>query len=246
MHWDFAIILVVLGVLVPWLGRRRVRYLIDLPSTSQLDRLALYASTMAFQWTTAAIIVWRARAHRVSLKQLGLAIPHSTLTVTTAILLCTLFFANQIISLKRAGSRPMERTGILRHLATKVFPQSWVERLAFFALVATVAICEELIYRGFIQGLLQNWTGLVLLGIILSAVFFGLAHFYQGLQGLASTFIVGLVFAAVRSWTGSLIPSVAAHFVTDLTVGILAPIRLRTVNITTVANSDDTEPSTDS
>lgn len=228
MHWDFVIILAMLGAVVPWLGRRRVRYLIELPSTSRIDRLALYASTIAFQWVAAAIVFWRASAHGISLKELGLTITHPALVVTTATLLCAVFLVNQIASLKRVASPPMERLGILGHLATKVFPQSQIERFAFFALVVTVAVCEEVIYRGFVQAIFQKWTGLVFLGVIISAIFFALAHFYHGFQGLASTLVVGLIFAAVRSWTGSLIPSVAAHFITDWAVGILAPIRLRT------------------
>jgi membrane protease YdiL (CAAX protease family) len=229
MHWDFILILVILGTLIPWLGRRRVRQLMQLPGTTKLDRLTLYASTLVFQWLAAGIILWRTAAHRITPIQLGLAMPRPELITTVAIGLSVLLFASQIFSLNRIATAAVARIGILGHLARKVFPQDDVERLAFFALVITVAICEEVIYRGFAQFVFQQTTGSIVLGIFLSAVLFALAHFYQGLQGLISTFAVGLIFACARAWTGSLVPSICAHFVTDLTVGLLAPIRLRTV-----------------
>jgi membrane protease YdiL (CAAX protease family) len=92
----------------------------------------------------------------------------------------------------------------------------------------TVALCEELIYRGFVQRVFQDWSGdSVIIAVIGSAVFFALAHVYQGRRGLVSTFAIGIVFSTVRAWTGSLLPCVVAHFVADITVGMLAPGRLR-------------------
>jgi membrane protease YdiL (CAAX protease family) len=228
MHWDFIVILVVLGGFVPWLGRRRIRQLLLLPGTTQMDRLTLYASTIAFQWAAAGVILWRAAAHGIPPDQLGLSVPRSALTVSLSVLLSALFFANQVFSVNRLASRSLDPKGLLPQLASKVFPQDNLERLAFVALVSTVALCEEVIYRGFIQFIFQDVTrGAVLLGILFSAIFFALAHSYQGRRGLLSTFAVGLLFGAVRSWTGSLIPPISAHFVADLTVGFLAPVRLR-------------------
>jgi membrane protease YdiL (CAAX protease family) len=228
MHWDFIVILIVLGALVPWLGRRRIHQLMLLPRTTQLDRLTLYASTIAFQWAAAGVILWRTSAHGIRPDQLGLSVPRPALCVSLSVLLSALFFANQIFSVNRLASRAFDPKGLLAQLASKVFPQDNIERLAFVALVSTVALCEEVIYRGFIQFVFQDVTrGAVLLGILFSAIFFALAHSYQGKSGLLSTFAVGLLFGGIRSWTGSLIPPISAHFVADLTVGFLAPVRLR-------------------
>jgi membrane protease YdiL (CAAX protease family) len=115
-------------------------------------------------------------------------------------------------------------------MATKVFPQDNPERLAFLALVVTVSICEEVIYRGFAQRVFEDLSGgVIAVGIVGSAALFALAHLYQGRRGLISTLLIGALFSWVRAWTGSLIPPVVAHFVADLTAGFLAPARLRTV-----------------
>jgi membrane protease YdiL (CAAX protease family) len=227
MHWDFALILSVLGIAVPLLGRRRVGQLMRTPSTTKMDRLSLYATTLAFQWIAAGVILWRAAAHEIRAGQLGLAIGNPILTVTITIVLTALVLLNQLISLRRLVSNPAEAQGLLPQLALKLFPQDDVERLAFFALVVTVAICEELVYRGFVQCVFQDWSkGSVTVGVLGSAIYFSIAHLYQGRRGLASTLVAGLIFAGARVWTGSLLPSVAAHFVADITVGILARVKI--------------------
>jgi CAAX protease family protein len=228
MYWDFALILLFLGVVVPWLGRRRILQLLEMPRTTKMDRLTLYASTIAFQWLAAAIILWRSSAHGIAAARLGLAIPRLRLTIEVSAVLAALFLASQLSSLRRLAVRPDEIKGIVPQLALKIFPQDNLERLIFFALVSTVAVCEELIYRGFVQLVFEfMFGGFVIAGIIGSAALFALAHLYQGSRGLVSTSIVGLLFSAVRAWTGSLLAPLVAHFVADLTVGLLAPGRLR-------------------
>jgi membrane protease YdiL (CAAX protease family) len=174
------------------------------------------------------VALWRATAHGISAAQLGLAVPNLALTLVIASVLGAFVFANQVFSLRRLALRPEEIKGTLPQLALKIFPQDNVERLVFFALVVTVAVCEELIYRGFAQRVFENWSGgYVVAGIAESAALFGLAHLYQGRRGLAATFVVGLIFSGVRSWTGSLLAPLIAHFVTDMTAGLLAPPRLK-------------------
>ena len=227
MHWDYAVILLFLGAVAPRLGYRRVHRLMLIPSTTSLERLALYGSTIAFQWLATAIIVWRVLAHGVRPWQLGLAVGNAKLTVSIAVLLTLLLLMNQIASIRRLAAKPSEIKGMIAELALKIFPQDNVERLAFIALVSTVAVCEEMIYRGFVQGVFEGRAGnSVTAGIVISALFFAVAHVYQGRRGLISTFIIGIVFAGVRAGTGSLIPSICGHFAADLAAGLLAPVKL--------------------
>ncbi len=107
MHWDFALILLVLATVVPLLGKRRIRRLMEASSTTKVDRLVLYASTIAFQWIAVALILWRTHAHNLSAASLGLAIPKPGLALITAILLSALILVNQIVAL--GGSRSIQR-----------------------------------------------------------------------------------------------------------------------------------------
>ena len=217
-------ILIFLGLAVPLLGRRRVRQLMQLPSTTREDRLTLYASTIAFQWIASGIIFWRAAAHAIPISQLGLGISRPIPTLALAIGLTALAMLNQIVGLRRLASQPSAHQGFVPQLARKLFPQDNAERLAFFALVATVAVCEEFIYRGFVQRICQEVSsGSTFFAVIGSATFFALAHLYQGRRGLVSTFIVGVLFSSVTAISLSLIPPIAAHFAADFAAGMLAP-----------------------
>jgi uncharacterized protein len=223
LHWDFALILSVLAFVVPVVGRRRVRALLELHDTTKLDRLSIYASTIAFQWLVAALIFWRTMHHDIVPTQLGVTLGHGYPIATITIVLSFMILLNQIASVRRIKSDPNAFRSETVQLALKVFPRDRTERLGFLALVSTVAVCEEFIYRGFTQYVFQDWSRFLLVGILSSALLFSFAHLYQGKRGLVSTFAVGLLFSGVRTWSGSLMPTIVMHFVADLSIGLLAP-----------------------
>jgi len=226
LHWDFALIFFFLAIIVPGLGRRRVRVLLELPDTTKSDRLSLYASTITLQWVFAAVILWRVSHHSIRPEQLGLRLAAVPVTCTTSIVLSGAVLVLQLVSLRRLNSDPGASDSETVQIARKVFPRDMLERACFTALVCTVAICEEFIYRGFVQYVFQAWSGSLVAGIVGSSLLFSIAHLYQGKRGLVSTFGAGAIFAGVRAWTGTLIPTIFAHFVADLTIGLLAPRRI--------------------
>jgi uncharacterized protein len=244
MPWDYALILSFFSIAVPLLGLRRIRHLMRLPETTQRNRLALYASTVAFQWFAFAVIFWRVRAHRIPLLDLGLGVPRPGLTAIVTILLSVFVLAYQLASLRMISTHPEFVRGTVPQLALKIFPQDSTERVAFFAVVVTVAICEEWIYRGFAQRVFQDFSGgMILAGIAGSAVMFALAHLYQGPRGVATTFIVGVLFSIIRVWTGSLVAPLVAHFITDIVAGFLSPPRFRKALAANAGPAQDSVPS---
>lgn len=228
MPWDFALILLFFATAVPILGRRRIQQLLRQPETTKGERLSLYASTVVFQWIVAGLILWRARARGLTNANLAIALPDPALVCIVAVAISALLLINQLVSLRRLPQLPLDARGIMPQLAAKLFPQDGIERVAFLGVVTTVSVCEELIYRGFAQKVLQDWLGgFTAAGILVSAILFAIAHAYQGRRGCVTTFIVALAFASVRSWTGSLLAPCAAHFTADLTAGLLAPSRMQ-------------------
>lgn len=95
--------------------------------------------------------------------------------------------------------------------------------LALTTLAATVAIYEELLFRGFLlprlATLARSWTG----GVILTALIFGLFHLYQGWLGFILTSLFGLVLALMLLWRRSILSPIIAHFGFDLVVMVLLP-----------------------
>ncbi|MHB8541098.1 MAG: CPBP family intramembrane glutamic endopeptidase [Candidatus Acidiferrales bacterium] len=223
MHWDYILILVVLAVVVPWRSSSRIRALLDGPELASTERILLYLSTISFQWVAVAVILWRCRAHDLSWAALGIALPHPFRAAAVAVGVSAVLVFNQIYGIRRVATLPYENRGLVAKLAERLLPRVSNEIFVAILLVTTVAVCEEFIYRGFVEAIFADvFSGSALAGAIISAAFFSLAHLYQGRKGLVTTFAVGLIFSAARIWTGSLLPSIVIHFAVDFAVGLAA------------------------
>ncbi|HXL20995.1 MAG TPA: CPBP family intramembrane glutamic endopeptidase [Candidatus Dormibacteraeota bacterium] len=223
MPWDVWLIFLVLAVFLPWRGRLRMKKLLALERVSTMDRLVLYTSTIAFQWTAVAIVGWRAWAHGFTLSELALVWGDKSKTVLVALTGSALIGALQWLNLRRVGQLDVPTRGFLQVLAERILPQTAIERLPYFALAVTAGLCEEFLYRGFAMAALRR-AGLPVWTIVLiSAVLFGLAHLYQGRAGLVSTLLVGAVFGSARIAYYSLIPVIAWHATLDAVAGLAGP-----------------------
>lgn len=88
-------------------------------------------------------------------------------------------------------------------------------------LVSLVAgVCEELVFRGYLQRQLWGLTRSLPLALLLQSVIFGFGHIYQGWKPAAVTAIYGLVFGLVAAWRRSIIPGAIAHAVVDVMGGL--------------------------
>ena len=120
LPWDFIVILIVLAIVVPWRGAVRIRALMRRESLTSVDRIALYASTIAFQWLATAIVLWRATARGYHLADLGLTLPSPWLTVIVGVGLSALITFNQAASIRRLASLPNNKQGFMRALTIKL------------------------------------------------------------------------------------------------------------------------------
>jgi membrane protease YdiL (CAAX protease family) len=91
-------------------------------------------------------------------------------------------------------------------------------------LVVVVALAEETIFRGY---LLLRFQGLKMRPVwaaLLSAFIFSLGHGYEGSSGVMTVGAMGLVFALVYLWRGSLVAPIVMHFLQDFIGIVLAPL----------------------
>jgi membrane protease YdiL (CAAX protease family) len=229
--WDFVLVLLFLGIFVPWRGAARMKRLMSKPELTTADRLFLYGSTIFFQWLIVLIVLWRSLARTVSPEELGLAASDLWKIVSTSIALTGFVCVNQVLGLRRITSMPEGKRGPLFAITEKIMPRTRAETLVYAALACTAGISEEFLYRGFVfmafVRMVVNFGPSNGVAAILSSAWFSLAHLYQGRRGIITTFVVGVIFALVRIWTGSLIPAIAAHIGIDLVIGICSSRFLR-------------------
>jgi membrane protease YdiL (CAAX protease family) len=222
--WDFVLILLFLGAIVPWRGAARIKRLLSKPELTTADRLSLYGSTILFQWLIVAIVGWRALAREVSPEELGIAVGDPWQIAWSSFALTGLLCVTQVVGLRKMTRMPEGKRGSLFAITEKIMPRSTKETWVFAALACTAGMSEEFLYRGFVfmafVRMIVNYGPPNTFAAILSSVWFSVAHLYQGRRGVITTFVVGMIFAFLRIWTGSLIPVIIAHFGMDLVAGI--------------------------
>ena len=91
--------------------------------------------------------------------------------------------------------------------------------LNLFIIALIPAVGEELLFRGLLQRLLNEWTRSVPVGVFLTAVIFSAIHFQ--FFGFLPRFMLGLMLGILLEVTQSLWAPVAAHFVNNATLVVL-------------------------
>ena len=215
---------------MPWRGAVRIKRLIsqELPPGA---RLSLYVSTISYQWLIVAMVAWRAFSRKLSIGELGLAGGDPWRTAWVALVLTVPLCASQFASLRMMARVPEARRGFLYRFTRKIMPRTSGETVVFAALACTAGLSEEFLYRGFVFAVFMrifvNPTSSMRAAAVLSSAWFAFGHWYQGKRGIITTFIVGMLFAAARIWSGSLLPSTIAHVGIDLIAGLCASRSLR-------------------
>lgn len=105
----------------------------------------------------------------------------------------------------------------------------WLGLWSLILMPVTIAVAEEVVYRGYAQEELMRRSG-VAVSVLVPAVFFGLQHAAISATGLddmlarvIGTFIAGVVFGLLRIWLKRLAPLIIGHWLLDV-VGLGVPM----------------------
>ena len=104
-----------------------------------------------------------------------------------------------------------------------LLPRSSQEFFLWIGLSVIAGICEEAVFRGYLQRQFSALTRTVPLGIVISSAAFGAAHVYQGWSRALVIAVSAILFGWLAEWRGSVRPGMIAHAFQD---GI-APVLLK-------------------
>jgi membrane protease YdiL (CAAX protease family) len=220
MPWDFWLIFLVLGILLPWRGFERMRHLMALPEVNRRDRIKLYLLTILFQWVLTLLVAWRAWARGLSLDELAIRGGGNPRILAASVIGAGLLGVAHWANLKRMARSDHPNLERLRALGSRLFPRSTGETTLFILLALTAGICEEFLFRGFVIAALLRSGAATWVAVVVSAAMFGVAHLYQGRGGSVGTGILGTLFALVRIAYHSLVPAVMWHAALDVVAGV--------------------------
>jgi membrane protease YdiL (CAAX protease family) len=173
-----------------------------------------YLITLAWEWILLAFVWWGLRMRGTPFPQIfGLRrTGASELWMDVAIALGFWFASLIVLSLaasllRFAHLHPENVRGIVSQLA----PASAVELALWTALSISAGICEELIFRGYLQQQFTALTRSAALGIAIAAILFGSAHLYEGVSGALLIMLYGALFGILAHLRRSLRPGIFAH-----------------------------------
>jgi membrane protease YdiL (CAAX protease family) len=96
-----------------------------------------------------------------------------------------------------------------------LLPQGRREMLLWLALSVSAGICEEAIFRGYLQRQFSAFARNIPVGILLSAALFGAAHGYQGLRQAIVIGVDGALLGGLAYWCRSVRPGMIGHAFKD-------------------------------
>ena len=102
-----------------------------------------------------------------------------------------------------------------------LLPQTTVESVLWIAVSITAGICEEAVYRGYLQTQFASLAKSAPAGILLSGLVFGASHSYQGLTRASLIGVTGMMAGILAYWRRSLRPGMIAHALQDLLGGFV-------------------------
>jgi membrane protease YdiL (CAAX protease family) len=220
MPWDFWLIFLLLGFVIPWRGYVRMRHLMALPEVTGRERIKMYLATIFFQWLLTALVAWRAFARGLTPRELGIVQGASLSLFLVTVVGAAAVGAAHWANVQRMARSDHPNVRRLRALGSRLFPRTNSEMALFVVLSITAGVCEEFLFRGFVMGALFRAGLDTWLVVVVSSAMFGLAHLYQGKGGSVGTGILGALFGSVRIFYHNLLPAVVWHAALDIVAGV--------------------------
>ena len=189
----------------------------QLSATANPNRVGFYVVTLFYEWLLFVLVVVGVRRSGASVL-IVLGEPHSVRQVLRDIGIAAGFWIVAAMLLWIFG-------WLLRIAAlgrnVSMLPHRGIELTLWIALSVTAGICEETIFRGYLQRQFMAVTKSAPAGILLSATAFGAAHAYQGFRMVILIGLYGAMFGILAYWRGSVRPGIIAHAWNDSLSGVL-------------------------
>ena len=155
------------------------------------------------------LIVYLLQTKKLHLDDLGLKMPTLPQLVGWTVLMAVIG-----IALDQVGWRFFEKVLPDTRLGGMPWiPVPWVGKFdLFFGLLCTGILEEGIIFRGLAFTYFRKSSRSTAFVFVATALVFGLVHWSLGIHAILNTAIVGAVFMVVMWRTGSVVPTIIAHF----------------------------------
>jgi uncharacterized protein len=173
---------------------------------------SFWGTICVIEWIGFLLCLWALRAEGRSGREIGLYSPRLRLYLILFVVAIVGFGATIFVArgLGLVHSRHPNANSLFSFTSAP-------ERFFWLAASMTAAVCEETMFRGFAITYLRKLMGSTWLAVLLATFAFAYVHggFHQRMILFVYRFVIGLIFAGVYLWRGTLLPAMFLHFVID-------------------------------
>jgi hypothetical protein len=191
-------------------------------TTMASHHLGNYGVTLAWEWALAGLAYWGIRLRGTPLRQiLGVrrrGLHEFLIDVASAGIFW--IFSLVVLAVLAVILRLFHLESAQKQIS-QLAPASVAEAALWIALSVSAGICEEFVFRGYLQQQFTRATGRTWAGVAASALLFGAAHGYEGIAGMLMITIYGALFSVLAIKRGSLRAGMIAHGWHDSFTGLL-------------------------
>jgi len=203
---------VVLAALGGWAFSAKI-FMQQLSAAASPNRARMYLLTILIEWLLFVVVLGGVRLSGASVLLVLGDRWHSAREVLRDVGIAVGFWVVAAILLW-ISSKLLRISGMPRNMQF-MMPHGAAELTLWIALSITAGICEETIFRGYLQRQFMALTKSAPAGILLSAAAFGAAHAYQGFRFVILISLFGAMFGILAYWRGSVRPGMIAHALQD-------------------------------
>ncbi len=226
--WADHLLFIVLGIILPWRmmqGAQAIQ-LRDIDFDTKL-KLTVYYGNSAYLWLVTGLValVWYLTDRPWDL--IGLVWPPPQWPVSAIViasLFVVLYLADAIAEIATPEQRESTREAMRTNLG--FLPATSFEFAHYLFLAFSAGFCEEFIFRGYFIRYFQVLLGPDdpnhTLAILLPAIMFGVAHFYQGWKTVVKVTAMAIMFGFIFLQTDSIWLLILLHFLVDVAGGAIA------------------------
>jgi uncharacterized protein len=191
-----------------------------------LHLLPNYILTIAYEWVLAALAWWGLRMRGIPARQLlGEWKPElrdwlGDFGAAIAFWLIAVMLLSVVAQVLHRGLGSRLDPGKIADITQKLAPTTATEMVLFLILSISAGICEEFVFRGYLQQQFARLGERVWIGVVLAALVFGCAHGYEGISGVLLIAAYGAMFGILALLRRGLRTGMMAHALHDVISGI--------------------------
>jgi membrane protease YdiL (CAAX protease family) len=199
---------------------RGITYSDQMRAAVNPNRISMYGRTMLFEWLMLGFVILGVKLNRTPLlavlgerwSSVRQVLRDSGIAI--AFLFVSIFLESLLGSHLHGGGPDPAVQFLLPHGGSEI--------AVWMALSVTAGICEETLFRGYLQRQFMALTQNAPLGILLSAAMFGTVHAYQGFAKAIQIGLLGAMYGTLAHWRRSVRPGMIAHAMQDILGGLFA------------------------